>query len=139
MAAQDAPQSFSDSPKNAVLSDCLYRVSRTGRIETTGRRKQRRKKIFVAADQCNEGAGRQALLLFGCHDQCACEDTKLATVSVIRSGELREKSGRTVMTISASGGYTPRFSRNDSLTIRLIRFLVTAPFTFLLMLMPMRL
>ncbi len=139
VAAQDTPQSFSDSPNNAVLNDCLYRVSRTGRIETTGRREQRRNKIFVAADQCNENTGREALFLFRCHDQDACEDTKLATVSVIRSGELREKSGRTVKTISVSGGYTPRFCRNDSLTIRLIRFLVTAPFTFLLMLMPMRL
>jgi hypothetical protein len=70
---------------------------------------------------------------------CYLRDIRLFTAWTIRSGELSEKSGRTATTISAFSGYTSLLRRNDSLNIRLIRFLTTAPFTFLLTLMPIRL
>lgn len=70
---------------------------------------------------------------------CYLRDTRCFTAWFIRYGELSEKSGRTATTISAFPGYKSLLRRNDSLNIRLIRFLTTAPFTFLLTLMPIRL
>lgn len=104
MAPQYTPQTFSDSTQGTVLVDCLDCVCRTGRMETTGRKKHRREQVSISPDQGYKHVGEQGGLASCVHVYIDCEDIRSVTACVIRFGELSEKSGRMVMTISALPG-----------------------------------
>ena len=65
-------------------------------------------------------------------------DMRRLTAVSTADGEFNAKPGRTTTTTSAFWGYFPLFKRNDSRSILFIRFLLTEPFIFPLILIPSR-
>ena len=137
----------SQYPANAQISAShdpiffynLNSVGGTGWVETTTGRKKWGYKILISFQESNKETLRQPLhLSFKFHEIKILRE-KEATALQISLGWDSENPGRTAKTISIDCGYCSGCNRKDSLTIRLMRFLLTAPRIFRCTLIPSRL
>ena len=119
MTAQDASEPQIKAHRNAVYSDCVIGVIRTGRRKTAGLWKYRRDQELVCSNQTQ--SYRPDHQLFSCLQ-------KMVENSLRRSpGESFSAPGRAIAMMSFPGcGICPLFSLNHSRMTLLMRFRLTA-------------
>ncbi len=126
------------TPQNPIFLYNLNGVGGTGRVKTTTGRKEWRYKVLISFQESNKEGLQQPLHLSVMLHEVKILREKEATALQISLGLDSENPGRTAKTISIECGYCSGCNRKDSLTIRLIRFLLTAPRIFRCTLIPSR-